>query len=135
MRKIEVSGLEGAALDWAVAKCEGGVWNPSSDGSAMAPYWVWPGNPDRISMKAPAYSMDPAKAYTIIEREKISVVFDEGDWVATKYGVSYDGQDEYPHGSSLLQAAMRCYVTAKLGPTIEVPLELVRPTTTRGNRP
>jgi hypothetical protein len=63
----------------------------------------------------------------IIEREGISTV-QEGDsspWVGSIY--NYDEQDWHLHtpGPTPLIAAARCYVTSKLGDTVEVPEELI----------
>jgi hypothetical protein len=99
--------LQGAALDWAVAKCElGEAINEIDD-----PHF---------------YSTDWALAGEIIEREKIEITkgnplyFPEGNengdyyedlWIAGKY-----------HGQTPLIAAMRCYVSSKLGDEVEIPV-------------
>lgn len=98
MRKT--SELTGAALDWAVAKCEGlklgGLpYNPSSN-------WKYGG--------------------PVIEREKIELRND--DATGEIWAQPWD-QDEYQQsGPTPLIAAMRCYVASKLGDEVDVPDEL-----------
>ena len=117
---MRVSELTGAALDWAVAKCEGieltgGRYNRllvdgrmSRGQEMMAPYKP---------------STDWAQGGPIIEREKIGVDCDDlGTWFA-----SYDLSAETAWGATgptPLIAAMRCYVASKLGDEVEVPEEL-----------
>ncbi len=104
---MKTSELTGAALDWAVAKCEGyrldlvpeDNYTPSTDWSQGGP---------------------------IIEREVIVLTHPKYDcWTAT-------GQDptdlDVPlyqeDGPTPLIAAMRCYVASKMGDEIEIPEEL-----------
>lgn len=109
MAKVKVSELQGLALDWAVAKCEGlqqgqiavdgvthGFYNPSTNWAQGGP---------------------------IIEREEIDIYCYEspmagcGWWVAEITGTKAKAR-----GNSPLIAAMRCYVKSKLiGNEIEVP--------------
>jgi len=102
---MKTSELTGAALDWAVAKCEeieltnysgnliirydGDGWQPSTD-------WLQGG--------------------PIIERERIEL-WGDGDegWIA------YDNLNPKQKGPTPLIAAMRCYVSSKLGDEVEVP--------------
>jgi hypothetical protein len=101
--------LEGAALDWAVAKCEG---NCEGDFS-----WYY----DRRDTFN--YSTDWAQGGPIIERERIGIdCDDQGVWFA-----SFDLSAETALGSSALTpliAAMRCYVSSKLGDDVDVPKEI-----------
>jgi hypothetical protein len=97
--KLKTSELTGAALDWAVAKCEvGEAINEIDD-----PHF---------------YSTDWALAGPIIERERIEpgamVIFIGGlrMWLG-------GAKAQLP-----LIAAMRCYVASKLGDEVEVPEEL-----------
>ena len=117
MKTIKVFELTGAALDWAVAKCEGigigprgfvvyyhegepAMWQPSTDWSQGGP---------------------------IIEREGINLVYqgDAHDWNASLW--DYAEQDWHLHteGPTPLIAAMRCYVASKLGDSVEIPEELL----------
>jgi hypothetical protein len=101
--KIKTNELTGAALDWAVAKCEDvycfdGSYTPSTDWSQGGP---------------------------IIEREGIGFGFgvgiDSDQWEA-----GYTTPEET--GPTPLIAAMRCYVASKLGDEVNVPEELCPPT-------
>ncbi len=100
---MRTNELTGAALDWAVAKCE-----VSADfiGEIDDPHF---------------YSADWAQGGAIIEREGISVwQFDDVTWRAM-------GKDTVPdpiEGETPLIAAMRCYVANKLGDEVEIPSEL-----------
>ena len=102
---METAELTGAALDWAVADCEG---FPVRDG---------------FDDNCPEYSTNWAQGGPIIEREAIQITPDEytGTWSAymTNEGEPYEGT-----GTTPLIAAMRCYVTAKLGDDIEIPKEV-----------
>jgi hypothetical protein len=99
--KIKTSELKDAALDWAVGKCEYMRHSLESDFCGRVGY-AW------------EYSTDWAQGGPIIEREGIALLPPE---LAEMPG--YEGR-----GETLLIAAMRCYVTSKLGDEIEVPEEL-----------
>lgn len=92
--KIKTSELTGAALDWAVAKCEGrgndGTWDENFSSN-----WLLGG--------------------PILEREKINLWTEGYDWEATQYGKWQEW------GPTALIAAMRCYVGTKLGNEVDVP--------------
>jgi hypothetical protein len=101
---MKTNELSGAALDWAVAKCEGhgiGVL----DDPWFAPSTNW------------------KQGGAIIEREGISVCPDEiAPWCAF-----FDhGTAEYAFytGETPLIAAMRCFVASKLGDEVQLPEEL-----------
>ena len=98
---MNTSELTGAALDWAVARCEGGV-----------------GNKDVIPWYKP--STDWAQGGPIIEREGIGFTqfSDYPQWTAKHpQAICFDGPTP-------LLAAMRCYVASKLGDEIDLPKEL-----------
>lgn len=105
-RKVNTNELTGAALDWAVAKCEGISLNEGNT----------------ISNDCDTYnpSADWAQGGPIIEREEINL-WTEGyaAWEATKPGFWQEW------GPTPLIAAMRCYVGTKLGNEVEVPDELL----------
>lgn len=103
---MKTSELTGAALDWAVAKCEG---LPDTE-YARSHMDAWP------------YSTDWAQGGPIIEREKITVRFWEGEDFVHAYKWNTEGWME---GPTPLIAAMRCYVASKLGDDIEIPEELI----------
>jgi hypothetical protein len=109
---IKTSELTGAALDWAVAKCEGAINGNDLDigfilEGGYSPSTVW------------------AQGGPIIEREGISVDRIGGAWTAD-ISDSVGGYIEHTEsGPTPLIAAMRCYVASKLGDTVDVPEELV----------
>jgi len=101
---MRTSELTGAALDWAVAQCEGTLHD---DGTV--PDYYRP-------------SIDWEQGGPIIECEGISLDYDGiGLWIATiiTNGSVFTKVDKTP-----LIAAMRCYVASKLGDDIEVPADL-----------
>ena len=119
--------LTGAALDWAVAKCEGAT---DFRYDTVATYWVTLDGKDRAlrSGWAQSYlpSTDWAQGGPIIERENMPISHSPYDhvfygrtrpWCAEK-----KGRMEY--GPTPLIAAMRCYVASKLGDEVELPEEL-----------
>jgi hypothetical protein len=122
MKTIKVSESTGAALDWLVAKCEG--INPlirhykTKPGAAL-----YSNGGATIPLE---YSANWAQGGPIKERERI--------WTRT----TDEGEDdpeclwraELPYravevGPTELVAAMRCYVTSKLGEKAEIPEELL----------
>jgi hypothetical protein len=111
---MKTSELTGAALDWAVTKCEGFDHEVTSSEWGM---WGW--------------ATDWAQGGPIIEREFLEL----------RPG-SFVGSKEFPRifaawaqnqrggktisgtGPTQLIAAMRCYVASKLGDNIDIPKEL-----------
>jgi len=134
---METSGLTGAALDWAVAKCEGLNYRlkekddltkqvvtlspiPCPDnkpGCAVAHYSTTYFSP----------STNWAQGGPIIERERMDVWVgcDTDNWCATKAN-NEDAAEDFVlmQGKTPLIAAMRCYVASKLGASVEIPEEL-----------
>ena len=99
---MKTSELSGAALDWAVAKCEG---------KEPKHHEGWP-------MEEPSeYSTDWGLAGPIIEREKIDTYYGEKGW----WQAVAETNDVCAFGESPLIAAMRCYVASKLGDEVEIP--------------
>jgi len=114
--KMKTSELIGAALDWAVAKCE----RYFDIGMAS----VHDGVADVFYFDTWTPSTDWAQGGPIIEREGISVwVFDDVTWKAEAPLVGVDCVYE---GSTPLVAAMRCYVASKLSDEVDVPDELMK---------
>ena len=110
MRTVKTSELQGAALDWAVAKCEcvdedeclyvvkKDGWQPSTDWAQGGP---------------------------IIERECICLArLDPKTEDDTNFWVAHIDGIYCRYGLTALIAAMRCYVASKLGDTIEIPEEI-----------
>ena len=121
---MKVNELQGAALDWAVAKCEG-VDLFASDG------WYYPEDTGTRVPYRP--STNWAQGGPIIEREKLTVApSDQKSYVGQEAWTAYrietlftdQGDREYQTGSTPLIAAMRCYVASNLGAEIDIPEEL-----------
>jgi hypothetical protein len=68
------------------------------------------------------YSTDWAQSGPIIEREGIQIQKHRSGWVALPEDAQFS-EEEYQEGSTILIAAMRCYVASKLGEEVEVPKE------------
>jgi hypothetical protein len=118
---MKTSELSGAALNWAVAKCEGANWE---DGLL-----VWYGEESvKRQCRPNAYSTDWLQGGPIIEREGIVVdIRKEYGWIAARefwYLEDKADHDLCSTGETYLIAAMRCYVASKLGDEIEAPKEL-----------
>jgi len=110
---MKTAELTGAALDWAVAKCEGITWeqgdiDAGEYGLGFAPSTDW------------------AAGGPIIEREGIefwtySANQDEhGNFTAIK-DAKHPSSAQHYSGQTPLIAAMRCYVASKLGADIDLP--------------
>lgn len=114
--KIRTAELTGAALDWAVAKCED-INLFETEG------WIYMDGTRAVFRP----TTDWRQGGLIIEREEISVEHGRAefrfDWIAYKLGLPHEDNPE--GGPTPLIAAMRCYVASKLGDEIEVPDELL----------
>jgi len=127
---MKTSELTGAALDWAVAKCEGDVtelaydgitWGFKLDGKlkVLAKGWA-----DSMSWHP---STNWAQGGPIIERVLLypEPLLDDNcsliEWFC--YNWKGDGSDYY--GPTPLIAVMRCYVASKLGENVDIPEELL----------
>ncbi len=121
MPKIKTNELTGAALDWAVAKCEG------INEEAFNLYYTPTESSDLDTHGYPEfhYSTIWAQGGPIIERERILVQPEIGKegagnaWSA----IAIEGFECF--GPTPLIAAMRCYVASKLGDEVDVPDELL----------
>ena len=109
--KIKTSELTGAALDWAVAKCE-------YDDLAAACI-QYPEHAKFYPKVSP--STDWAQGGPIIEREKLDVMFEGPEWYAY---MRWEDKTLQYDGPTPLIAAMRCFVASKLGDTVDIPEEL-----------
>jgi len=99
--KIKTDELQGAALDWAVAKAVG-EYKPTA---------------------VPNYSTDWAQGGPIIEREFICVSAPMHPSTRPWFAIS-DSAGFKSAGPTPLIAAMRCYVASKMGDEVEIPEEL-----------
>jgi hypothetical protein len=111
---MKTNKLTGAALDWAVAKCEGLVNDRGS--------WTLEATMLSITDKAYEPSADWAQGGAITERERICLIDQGGDYWQAMCGWKES------FGNTPLEAAMRCYVASKLGDEVDVP-ELLTETT------
>jgi hypothetical protein len=115
---MKTNQLTGAALDWAVAKCEGRQEPEVVNNFAVA-WYTWPNT---------HYSTNWAQGGPIIEREGISIRYSEKDargaWYAVLGPNRFLSPDHEGSGPTPLIAAMRCYVASKLGDEVDVPKEL-----------
>ena len=114
--KIKTKDLTGAALDWAVAKCEGAHPQISY--------------PDKRLFGAIGdtfdYSTDWAQGGPLLNQHKISRTIDHsGLWIAY---AGYNLNDEQRHmqcDRSELVAGLRCLVALNLGEVVDVPEEML----------
>ncbi len=131
--KTKVFELEGDALDWAVANCEG--YTDLRRGQKIGPYskllkQVKPyftmspphGGSCTAFLSDLDYSTNPELAYLIIKRERISVNYGDS-WVQSWR--AFSNTHPIAPGSTPLIAAMRCYVASKLGKKVDVPDEIM----------
>jgi hypothetical protein len=104
---MKTSELTGAALDWAVARCEGEAVHMVKGQLET----LWTDNGWKPST-------DWAQGGPIIEREKLGLghVISEGNlyWIATGYLTE-------ECAPTPLVAAMRCYVAACIGDEVDIP--------------
>jgi len=116
--KLKTSELQGAALDWAVAKCEG--YKPQIERGMV---WC---RPFHGSFAHYCPTTDWAHGGSIIERERIGFKYTGTamEFVAWVNGELSTVHDHY--GPTPLIAAMRCHVANKMGDEVEVPDELLQ---------
>ena len=118
---MKTSDLTGAALDWAVAKCEG-------KNHRYAHHLLSIEDLNLVS----------GVAHSMVQRYSPSCIWSQGGPIIDRERISWTGQSarivRYQKGQYLnteafgptpLIAAMRCYVASKLGDTVEVPNELI----------
>ena len=105
--KIITASLSGAALDWAVCKCE-------HHGVGEHPKLLKQG------CRPSPFSTEWSIGGPIIEREGITLRCGVGGWDA-----ELDEFNVLVSGKTPLEAAMRCFVASKLGDEVEIPEELL----------
>ncbi|MGS0941087.1 phage protein NinX family protein [Pseudomonas luteola] len=125
--EVKTNELEGAALDWAVAKVEGweveilpeGLYRDASTGrkTKATGYRLW-----MVSDVEPC-ECTPSSAWSqggpLIEKSRIELTFlREQEWIAFTFDAEYEA------GATPLIAACRAIVAAKLGDTVQIPSEL-----------
>lgn len=124
---MKTSELTGAALDWAVAKCETTASPAGMSGAEALLYRSKATNAMLYKPHAIPYSTDWSQGGPIIDREKISIMEEcNGTWMGSIGGCTdLDMPLWQEHGPTPLIAAMRCYVASKLGDDVDVPSELM----------
>lgn len=106
---MKVSELNGALLDYWVAKAEGkdSPWFKNEVFGCV------------VKGKRYSPSTDWSQGGPIIEREKIMLVPPSEDFDGELWGASSADESIMVTGESLLIAAMRCYVASKFGDTVD----------------
>lgn len=125
--KIKVNEASDAALEWAVATCEGrtivitgkdGVWLDS-----LKDLGCFVNGSDVYKAE---YLTNWLHGGLLAEREEISIDFREDETLARKWDpVTLDFITARAGKRQGLLAAMRCFILFKMGAEIEVPDELV----------
>jgi Protein of unknown function (DUF2591) len=122
MVKVETFNLSGAALDWVVAKCEG--HKPLYANAPHANLKNKLGNIWHIDELN--YSANQELAGQIIDRELIDVFHVERAGPVWEAEIQIGPKQRVKgRGNTRLGAAMRCYAVSQLGPTVEIPVELL----------
>jgi hypothetical protein len=139
---MKTNQLTGAALDWAVVKCECDMPAPFKSIPVVLNGTVRVFRGDMGLHSAPiSPSTNWAQGGMIIERESIFIVREKAGhmgrrlWAATlgankAVGIGEESiklyRDAFVCGPTPLIAAMRCYVASKLGDEVEIPTELTQ---------
>ena len=123
---MKTSELTGAALDYAVAKCEGETLSQASLAFQIKEH----GCLQRPHLGSWKPSTSWAQGGVILEREKITIGYERygaqgGEtWDAVKKALD-DTALWLEYGPTPLIAAMRCHVASRLGDEVDVPEELI----------
>jgi hypothetical protein len=126
MLKIKTSELQGAALDWAVAKCEG----KGIEFDDPADPWLTRDGISDQPLHSYTPSTDWAQGGPFIERREIGIrrnmPCSKGrEWEAIPSITAKGAGGKFGYGPTPLVAAMRCYVASHLGNEVDIPEELV----------
>jgi hypothetical protein len=137
---MKTAELTGAALDWAVAKCEGyneshTVECPVCTGEGRVTDYGYASISERTCRTCKGsgavkwtptyrinYSTDWAQGGPIIECGGFCLMKTGATWCCTTNGNELHSHAQ--NGGTPLIAAMRCYVASKLGDEVEIPKEL-----------
>lgn len=126
---VKTRELTGAALDWAVAKCEGWKTTKVNGVLMLRHYHPDAAHTPHCYIEDFGYSSKWAQGGPILSRERISRTIDHsGLWVAYWTSGYVEGDEGllYMHcDSSELVAGLRCYVEKQYGKEVEVPDELL----------
>ena len=117
---MKTSELTGAALDWAVAKCEYDNRRYNYGSPCFSPQTKRVYETQGLQEIGVSFSpsTDWKQGGPLIEREGITLTHQAFDWSAQT------DDDLFAYGPTPLIAAMRCYVASKLGDDVEIPEDL-----------
>ena len=119
---MRTSELKGAALDWAVAKCEGKNGILHDDGITRCIVIAAPSGVYKGTYRP---TINWAQGGPIIEREEISVERRKPCMKDEQWGAKgWKAMQNFHTGPTPLIAAMRCYVASNLGDEVDIPEEL-----------
>lgn len=107
MTTTKVAALEGAALDWAVAKIEGFKGSPASVRRLFLPSTDW------------------AVGGPLIQKHQIELKWDGSDGNAWWWKAWHQDVEKFQMGDTPLIAVCRAICAAKLGDSISIPSELL----------
>ena len=119
--KVKTSELIDAALDWAVAKCEGKNGVLHDDGITRCIVIAAPSGVYKGTWRP---SLNWAQGGPIIEREGIGSFHYIHGFHGPTWSASIGSGGFQQDGPNPLIAAMRCFVSSKLGDTVDIPEEL-----------
>lgn len=128
--EMKTADLIGPALDWAVARAQGWTFGPPHKGHGLD---VWRDESGKWVGTLPAQAFKPSTDWgqggPLIEKYKLTIQQVNG--IAATFAddtgePDYDGRTmRIADGVTVLIAACRAIVSAKLGDTVSVPAELV----------
>jgi hypothetical protein len=130
--KVKTAELTGAALDWAVLR----AWRPDLEWRAMQhrdKLAVFARYPEKLWLFIPKDWMrfSPSEEWSqggpIIDKFRPQFIQSYSDRV-TVQKIDGEGFNFVQHGSTLLIAAMRCFVASVKGEEVDVPDEIVKAT-------
>lgn len=141
--KRPVWGLEGAALNYAVALAEGHTFGtPHIVGSDAYKTWEFPyQTPNGVGTFTECWlnqALDGSQSWEriddyaesvagddLIDKHRISTETTTDEWQASFYNLSTQSMEGTTLGPTRRIAAMRAYVYSKLGDVIEIPEEII----------
>lgn len=123
MKMVEVKTAEliGRALDYAVAVVEG---HPLCEECCSGTYALIIGT-GRGDLKEFSPSTDWSHGGPLIEAKSLEITKIWGPWAAIREAYCGEAISWWPDGETILIAACRAIVAAKLGETVMVPKELM----------
>ena len=116
---MRTSELSGAALDWAVAMAEGWQHITAQDNGGEYPWLAKHGKYQDPKHYRPTSNW--MQGGPIIEREMLTVIYNEREEDAEGWRTIAYHTGDMLYGPTPLVAAMRCYVTSKLGDEVQLP--------------